>query len=89
MIGVRWSHVYLRALGCLVPGELQRATTMARLYDPDGAVAAGFLDETVAQVEVGARALEVASQLAELDPDAFSETKRRLRQPTVDRIQAA
>lgn len=69
--------------------KLQQATVMAELYDPAGAVAVGYLDETAATDDVTARAIEKAAALAALDGAAFAETKRRLRQPTVVRVLAA
>lgn len=73
----------------LSPLALQQATVMAKLYDPKKAVLAGYLDETVAANALKSRALAKARALAELDAKAFAETKRRLRQPVVDRIKAA
>lgn len=72
----------------LAPGALQRATAMATLYDPAAAIAAGYLDDVAPADDLDARALKAARQLSDLDPGAFAETKRRLRQPTVDRINA-
>ncbi len=69
----------------LNPAELQAATVMAKLYSPDDAVKAGYLDEATDN-DVLDVALETAAQLAFLDPHAFGETKIRLRQPTIDRI---
>jgi len=67
----------------------QQAVIMAKLYDPEAAVAAGYLDEAVEPANLDARAMTVARDLAALDPAAFAETKRRLRAPTVARIKAA
>jgi enoyl-CoA hydratase/carnithine racemase len=58
---------------------------MAKLYSPDDAVKAGYLDDAIDN-DVLDVALETAAQLAFLDPHAFGETKIRLRQPTIDRI---
>ena len=69
----------------LNPAELQAATVMAKLYDPDAAVKAGYLDEATDN-DVLDVALETAARLAFLDQHAFGETKIRLRQSTIDRI---
>jgi len=69
--------------------KLQQATVMATLYDPAGAVAVGYLDETVEPGVLMERAVAKAAELAKLDAAAYAETKRRLRQATVDRIVAA
>jgi enoyl-CoA hydratase len=73
----------------LIPGALQQAAVMAKLYRPADAAVAGYLDETVAADDLDAKALEVAQQLAELDAAAFAQTKRTLRQPTLDRMNLA
>ena len=73
----------------LAPAFLTAATMMAELYDPAGAVEAGYLDAAVAPADVLPAALAKAAQLAAIDPAAYAETKRRLRQPTVDRVKAA
>lgn len=49
------------------------------LYDPQHAIAAGFIDEVVPAEETLNRAKEVATQLTKLDMHAHAETKRALR----------
>ena len=89
-IGLTLPHVALEfARDRLAPAELQQAAVMAKLYDPPGAVAVGYLDETADAEAVVERAVAKAAELAQLDATAFAETKRRLRQPTVDRIRSA
>lgn len=89
-IGLTLPHVGLElARDRLAPGELQQAAIMATLYDPAGAVRAGYLDKVVAPSDVDAVAMDEARRLAALDGAAYAETKRRLRQPTIDRIAAA
>lgn len=90
-IGLTLPYVGLEfARDRLAPTALQQATIEARLYTPEAAVAAGYLDDTAATPDaLDAAALDAAKALAALDPTAFAETKRRLRQPTVDRIHAA
>ncbi len=67
---------------------LSEATIGARLYDPEGAVEAGYLDRVVEPDSVVAAAMAAARDMAALDRAAFAETKRRLRGPTVERIRA-
>lgn len=73
----------------LTPGTLQQATVMATLHGPESAAGAGYLDEAVSADGLDARAIAAAEQLASLDADAFAQTKRRLRQPSIDRMNAA
>jgi enoyl-CoA hydratase len=59
--------------------HLNRAVSLAQVYDAAGAAEAGFLDEAVAEGELMARAAEVATQFAGLDMEAHKGTKARLR----------
>lgn len=62
--------------------HLQKATMAAHLYDPAGAVEAGYLDEVVPADSVLERAVEVAQGLAEvIDPRAYAATLKTLRGP--------
>ena len=88
-IGLALPYVGLEfARDRLAPTELQQATVMAKLYDPVSAVAAGYLDQAVQAEAFDATVQTAAEGLAALDVEAFAETKRRLRQPVVDRILA-
>jgi enoyl-CoA hydratase len=64
------------------------ATMQARIYDPAGAVDAGFLDGVVPADEVLAAATAEAARLAELRTGAYAETKVRARTTTVDFVRA-
>lgn len=89
-IGLTLPHVGLElARDRLAPAALQEAAIMAKLYDPAAAVTAGYLDRVVAPDALDAAAMDAAKALAGLDATAYAETKRRLRQPTIDRIEAA
>ena len=59
--------------------HLIRATVQAEVYDPDGAVDAGFLDRTCDEAELVATALAEARRLAALPQPAYSRTKAGLR----------
>jgi len=69
--------------------HLQAATGLARIYDPAGAIDAGFLDRVVAPEQVEREAIAEAQRLAELDPTAHHGTKRSLRGPTLALIRAS
>lgn len=62
------------------------ATTQARIYDPQTAVDAGFLDVTAAPAELFEVALGHTRRLAGLPDPAFRHTKMRERAATVARI---
>ncbi len=73
----------------LDPRALTPAVLGATLYDPDGAVAVGYLDQAVDGEVLMETALETARDMLDLDGAAFAATKQRMRQPTVDRIRAS
>lgn len=56
------------------------AVGLARIYDPAGAVEAGYLDECVAEDALSARAIALAEQLAGLDMEAHKQSKARVRE---------
>jgi len=64
----------------LVPAILQ-----SRIYDAGGAREVGYLDETAAEGDFAARIAACAKSFFDLDAAAFAETKRRLRQPVMER----
>lgn len=72
----------------LSPNLLTAAVLEAQLFDPDGAAEVGYLDTAVPIDSLGETVRMRARALAALDAAAFAETKRRLRQPTLDRIPA-
>jgi enoyl-CoA hydratase len=74
------SSVVELARARLAPGHLTRAVNLAEVYDPEGAVAAGYLDELVAADEVEATAVARAHGLADaLSHSAFAATRAHLR----------
>ena len=72
----------------LDPAHLTRAAIQAEIYDPAGAVAAGYLDRVVPAEECEAAAIAEARRLGALPAAAYAGTKRSLRQPLVDRVLA-
>ena len=65
---------------------LTQATLTAKLYDPKGAWDAGFLDQVVAADKLRDAALEHATQLAELDANAYAGMKQGLRGDAIDAV---
>jgi len=72
----------------VAPRFFTQAVSQARIFDPDGARDAGYLDEVVASGEVLDAALAHAARLAALPDPAFRLTKERERRATVGRIRA-
>lgn len=67
----------------LDPRELVAAVLQARLYDPEGALRAGWLDQVVEPGAVEQAALDEAARLAKLPAGAYAATKRSLRRRTI------
>ncbi|HVH47599.1 MAG TPA: crotonase/enoyl-CoA hydratase family protein [Labilithrix sp.] len=72
----------------IAPSELTNATLLARIYDPEQAVRAGYLDSTAPAGAVLDLAKAEATRLAGLARPAFEATKTRLRGKTIAYIQA-
>jgi len=58
---------------------VDKAVGLAQIYDADGAVAAGYLDEAVEEGDLLSRAISWAEQLAGLNMEAHKNTKNRVR----------
>lgn len=83
-----WFGVEL-ARARLATNHLERAVGLAQVYDPAGAVAAGFLDEVVAPAQLLDRAAALAAQFAQLDMAAHRNSKARTRAPLTAALAAA
>ena len=71
----------------LTPTAFTAAINHATVYDPEGAAAAGFLDQVVAPDDVVPTALAQAAELAErLNPKAFAATRITCRGELAARI---
>ncbi len=70
----------------LLPTELGPATLQSKIYSPEDAVRAGYLDEVVPADRVLPRALEEARRLAGLPKAAYVGTKKRQRGKTIEYI---
>ncbi|MCU1454580.1 MAG: Enoyl-CoA hydratase/isomerase [Acidimicrobiales bacterium] len=68
--------------------EFGPATMQARIYDPAGAVEAGYLDRVVPAGQVVDEAIADARRLAELRTGAYARTKQVARQAVIDHILA-
>lgn len=73
----------------LAPAHFSLACTTAWPYAPRQAMEAGFLDEIAPAHELAARVQERAVYLSKLHQEAFAATKKRLKQPVVDALEAA
>ena len=73
----------------LTPSAICQAATLARVYEPGLAVAAGFLDEAVEDGAIADRFRAVASDLKLLEAGAFGRAKIRVRAPAVSALEAA
>lgn len=75
-IGMTMHHAGIEiARHRLAPAFFYRAVVNAEIFDPKGAVVAGFLDETVAPEQLAERASAVAAQFRQLNLRAHRETK--------------
>ncbi len=76
----------------LSPTHLDRVVALSEAFDPETAVAAGFLDATVDVTDADAlvdEAVRRAAALMALDTAALAGTKRRLREADLDALAAA
>jgi len=69
--------------------HLTRSTQLAEIYDPEGAVDAGFLDRVCAEGVLHDQIAAETTRLAGLGGKAFAITKQRLREATIERIRAS
>tara|TARA_R110002096_G_scaffold16898_15_gene58277 strand:- start:65882 stop:66583 length:702 start_codon:yes stop_codon:yes gene_type:complete len=72
----------------LTASELVPAVMHAKLYDPESAVEAGWLDRVVDPEKLAAEAMAEATKLAALPGYAYAATKRSLRKQTIEYIRA-
>ena len=73
----------------LNPTHLTRATIQGFIYDPAGAVEAGYLDMLAETGKAEASAMAVAAQLAQLPAASYAWNKQAIRKATLDRIRAS
>ncbi len=73
----------------LTRAHFERATLLAEVFSPEGALEAGFLDELVAEEDLLGRAQAVGARLASLDARAHAVTKQRARADMLEGLAAA
>lgn len=83
-----WFGVEL-ARARLSAAHFDRAVGLASIYDPAGAVEAGYLDEVAAPEDLEARAGEVARAMSALNMEAHRNTKARARKELFARLDEA
>ena len=66
--------------------HLTAATIQARLFNPEEAMDAGFLDEVVSGDQLQQRSIEVAAQLAKFPAEAYAGNKLAIRESSIERI---
>jgi enoyl-CoA hydratase len=66
--------------------HLSAATIQARMYNPEAAVDAGFLDRVVNAGELLQQSIEAAAQLAVLPTETYGSNKRAIRESSIERI---
>lgn len=77
-IGMTMHHAGIEiARHRLTPSHFYRSVVNAEIFDPDTAVTAGFLDETVAPEQLMARARAVAESFQKLNMRAHQQTKQK------------
>lgn len=73
----------------LTPAACERAMLLAETFTPEGALAAGFVDELVAPEQLDAHLAALGSRLTRLDPTAHRRSKERGRAALLAEIDAA
>jgi enoyl-CoA hydratase len=67
--------------------HMTRVALLSEVYNPEQAVAAGFIDEVVDADELGTRSMEVAGKLAQLPQGQFAANKLSVRAGTLQAMQ--
>lgn len=70
----------------LTPSAFQRSVINAEMFDPQGALSAGFLDQVVPADQLLATSQAVAQQLSQLNMTAHTQTKRKARKALLDSL---
>lgn len=80
-----WFGVEL-ARGRLTPAHFSRAVNNAEIYSPEGAVAAGFLDQVCGPDDLMEAVMDVASTLENIKMQAHHGTKLRTRKALLEAV---
>lgn len=73
----------------LTPAAFQRAVNNSEMFNPQGALAAGFLDQVVPADQLMTAANAMAQQLKGLNMAAHKKTKLKMRKALLDALDAA
>jgi enoyl-CoA hydratase len=73
----------------LDPRAFTRATLHAELYDGEGAVRAGYLDEAVPAEELLDRVMAKAAEMAKFAPSGYLPSKHRARHALADYVRSS
>lgn len=89
-IGMTMHHVGIElARDRLTKPAFQRSVINAEMFSPQGALAAGFLDQVVAPDQLLSAAREVARTMQKLNLQAHKNTKLKVRKALLDTLDAA
>jgi enoyl-CoA hydratase len=79
-IGMTMHHAGIEIARHRMPAPyFYRSVVNAEIFNPEGAVAAGFLDEAVAPEQLMERAVAVATQMKQLNLNAHKQTKLKVK----------
>lgn len=88
-IGMTMHNVgILLAQDRLTKPAFQRSVVCAEMFNPQGALAAGFLDQVVPVEQLMPAALEVAQRFKKLNPGAHQGTKLKVRKALLEALDA-
>lgn len=89
-IGMTMHHAGIElARDRLRKSAFHRSVINAEMFDPQGALQAGFLDKVVAPEELHAAALEAARQLKKINMNAHKHTKLKVRKELLEALDDA
>ncbi|MDP1999076.1 MAG: crotonase/enoyl-CoA hydratase family protein [Rhodoferax sp.] len=89
-IGMTLHHVGIAlARDRLSPAVFQRSVNNAEMFNPQGALQAGFLDQVVPVEALMSTANAIAQQFRQLNMGAHKNTKRKVRKALLDTLDAA
>ncbi|MCU1717470.1 crotonase/enoyl-CoA hydratase family protein [Pseudomonas sp. 5P_3.1_Bac2] len=90
LIGMTMHHAGIAlAKDRLGKAVFQRSVINGEMFDPQGALQAGFLDKLVAPEELQATALAVAQQMKKINMSAHKNTKLKVRKALLDELAEA
>ena len=69
--------------------HITQAVIQARLYDPDSAIDAGFLDEVTDSAQLLDRCMDIATELKKLPAATYAQMKQDVRQVSLAKIKAS